>query len=138
MADDALLSYALAREKKRIPAAVIGYYGYGNLGDEETLSVIASACEARGIEVIYPTGKDENRGAISRIRAVRRAIRHARVIMLGGGNLIQNETSIRSLIYYCEAIKDAKRRGRRVLILSSGLGDIKGQFWRKYAMRALL
>lgn len=138
MANDAIRAYQLSRTKKRSSAAVIGYFGYGNLGDEETLGVISSALNDRHIEVIHPTGGKKRRGALGRIRDTRRAIRASHIVILGGGNLLQNETSIRSLIYYCEAIRYARRCGKRILVLSSGLGEISGSFWRKYAMRALL
>lgn len=137
MAEDALSAYDLARKRKRLCAAVIGYFGHGNLGDEETLGVIEDVARERGIDIIYPKNSGKRCGAITKIRETAKGIRDSGVVLLGGGNLLQNETSIRSLIYYCEAIKYAKRHGRRVLLLSSGLGEIRGRVWRKYAIRAL-
>ena len=138
MASDAIRAYQLSKARKRASAAVIGYYGYGNLGDEETLGVIRSVLKDRQIDLIHPTNREKRRGAIARIRDTRRAIRSSDIVILGGGNLLQNETSKRSLIYYCEALRYARRRGKRILLLSSGLGEISGRFWRKYAMRSLL
>ena len=137
MAHDALSTYALAIAEKRPRAAVIGYYGHGNLGDEETLRVIKDVAKKRGIELILPKNDGKSRGIIKRILETGRGIRESQALIFGGGNLLQNETSRRSLVYYCEAIRYAKMRGRKILLLSSGLGEINGALWRRYTMNAL-
>ena len=116
-----------------------GYYGFGNLGDEETLRLLA-----RDIKNEYPDAKIKvlsrtdysfaktiNRNSPGEIK---KALGEADVFILGGGTLIQDTTSIRSLFYYCELIKLAHRMGCKVMMLGCGIGPLKHT---KYAAEAL-
>ena len=137
MANDALAAYRLAKRRKKLSAALVGYYGYGNLGDEETLKILKDMLAEKDISVAFPPDANEVSGVISRSIKLARGIRSCKLVIFGGGNLIQNETSRRSLIYYCEAIKFAARHGKPVLMFSSGIGEIRGRLWRRYALNAL-
>ena len=50
---------------------------------------------------------------------------------------MQNETSLRSLIYYEQVIRIAKRKGKRIYFLSSGFGEIHGNFAKLLLKRGL-
>ena len=137
MASDALVAYRLAKRRKGLSAALVGYYGYGNLGDEETLKVLKEMLAEKEIQVTFPGKEAVPDGVFSRVRELAKGIKASDLVIFGGGNLIQNETSRRSLIYYCEAIRYATRHGKPVLLFSSGIGEINGRIWRRYALSAL-
>ena len=100
MALDAIRAYRLAKRNKRRTAALVGYYGYGNLGDEETLIALREILKSRSVEVIYPGSSFGKESKLTKARELARGIRASDYVILGGGNLMQNETSRRSLVYY--------------------------------------
>lgn len=114
-----------------------GYYGFGNLGDEALLSVIVSQLKSR-----YPYGeidvlsaKPDETAHELRVdatprwdaKAVRRAIDRADVVLSGGGGLLQNATSLRSLVYYAGIIRAAGRANRKAMIFAQSIGPL--DFW---------
>ncbi len=133
MADDAYECYAKSKKPRVL---LIGYFGYNNLGDEETLNSAIEALlfhDIKNISIlsakIFYKNKHKtqikvyNRMSISKIAE---AVNSSDIVILCGGNLLQNETSTRSLIYYSRIISYAKSRGRRIFMISSGFGKISG------------
>ncbi len=121
------------RDGKTCDFAVSGYYGYGNVGDEAVLhSIIRSVREVRPdatFTVLSRTPKKTSLslGVSSRFRygaGVKRAIRCSRVLISGGGTLMQDKTSSRSLRYYLSVIRKAKKRGLAVIQYANGFGPI--------------
>ena len=123
---------------------LVGYFGYSNLGDEMTLKTAINELSERGITNIgilcrkdSPIKEEfkEKKGfdfvkLYDRMSFVdiRTAIESYDTVILCGGNLLQNETSERSLLYYERIIALAKKKGKGVYMLSSGFGDVKGAF----------
>lgn len=114
-----------------------GYYGFGNLGDEALLAVIVSQLKAR-----YPYGEidvlsaqPEQTAHELRVdatprwdaKAVRRAIDRADILLSGGGGLLQNATSLRSLVYYAGIIRASARANRKAMIFAQSIGPL--DFW---------
>jgi len=112
-----------------------GAYGFGNIGDEAILeSIIAS------LRVSYPDYKvtvlsrnpkeDAKKDGVDNavhsldLFAVIHAIKNATLFVSGGGSLIQDATSTRSLMYYLYTIKLAKHFGCKVMMYGSGIGPI--------------
>jgi polysaccharide pyruvyl transferase CsaB len=116
---------------------VSGYYGFGNLGDEALLEVIVDGVRrtlpAAPIEVLSATPKRTESflkvEATPRWewRAVRAAVRRADVVLSGGGGLLQNQTSLRSLLYYASILREAVRTGRKSMIFAQSIGPL--DFW---------
>jgi polysaccharide pyruvyl transferase CsaB len=113
---------------------VSGYYGFGNLGDEALLDVIVARLRAA-----YPGGAIEvlsadPEGTTGRLHieatprmdlgAVRRAIDRADVVLSGGGGLLQNVTSLRSLLYYAGIVRTATRARKRTMIFAQSVGPL--------------
>lgn len=116
---------------------ISGYYGFGNLGDEALLRVIVSQLKGR-----YPYGeidvlsaKPEETAHELRVdatprwdaKAVRRAIDRADVVISGGGGLLQNATSLRSLVYYAGILRAAAKADRKAMIFAQSIGPL--DFW---------
>ena len=99
-----------------------GYYGYGNLGDESSLECLISAVrreipDARlTVLASSPAEFSERFGvrAVDRMSffSVMREIRRAGVFVFGGGGLLQDATSRRSLRYYTHVLSAASKRCR--------------------------
>ena len=155
MAEDALIAYALAaraarerRSKKREattkkPSLLLcGYYGFSNLGDDAVLANLLSLLSPHfAVTVLsahpHDTARQFGVRSISRTNliAVRNAARRADLFLLGGGNLLQNETSNRSLYYYTHLLRLAKRMGCRTCLLG-GIGRLNA--WGEAAVRRAL
>ncbi|MCR4904890.1 MAG: polysaccharide pyruvyl transferase CsaB [Clostridiales bacterium] len=134
---------------RRTPADVIvsGYYGFGNLGDESLLDVIsASLAEAKpGVKIAALTKngrRDARRTGLScvsrfRLPAVMREIRRAKVLLSGGGSLLQDATSRRSLKYYAGLLAWAEKHGTKAAVYANGIGPIRDPKNRALAGRVV-
>ncbi|MDI6869897.1 MAG: polysaccharide pyruvyl transferase CsaB [Bacillota bacterium] len=114
---------------------ISGYYGLGNAGDEAVLSAIVQALRRRDpegeITVLSadPSSTREIHGveAVSRtdLRAIRGALVRADLLISGGGSLLQDVTSLRSLIYYLGVVALARWQGVPVFFYAQGVGPLR-------------
>ncbi|MBQ8289503.1 MAG: glycosyltransferase [Clostridia bacterium] len=142
MAEDALSAYASIYRPPRV--AVLGYFGFGNIGDELTLRHCISAITERGVKEIsvftaaplphLSSARAVPRGDLFKIIST---LKRTDTLVLGGGNLIQNESSLLSLLYYTLFIMLAGALGCRVYFLSSGIGALTGGVAKMLARRAV-
>ncbi len=100
---------------------ITGYYGCGNLGDEALREALVIALGQVGIDPVVIEGRDR-----FRIGKLSRYIRESGGLVLGGGGLLQNRTSVRSLYYYLGLIIWARVLHRPVFLIGQGLGPING------------
>ena len=123
-----------------------GYYGAGNLGDEAMLlSALARLNSPESNKKIYIISNKKQKPSTydvkvihkKNIPAIRRVIRGADRLILGGGSILQDKSSLRSLIYYTSLIKYAHKKGVRVELMSNGLGPFKRRISRQLAKNAL-
>lgn len=121
--------------RKGAPDIVIsGYYGFGNLGDESLLDIITDSVSETipGVKLAAltknPAVDSERTGlsCISRFNVlqVSNNLRRAKMLISGGGSLLQDSTSKRSLGYYAGVMKIAERLGAKVCVLANGIGPI--------------
>jgi polysaccharide pyruvyl transferase CsaB len=111
-----------------------GYYGFDNLGDDALLEVIVSELRTRWpfVEIdVLTAAPDETRHTLrvdatprGDVVAVRRAIERADVVLSGGGGLLQNATSLRSLMYYAGIVRTAIRAGKKTMIFAQSIGPL--------------
>lgn len=113
---------------------VSGYYGFDNFGDEAILSVLLDHLKGHDVTVLSAnpekTGKTYNVNSINSFNTevVMRRLPEFDILISGGGSLIQNVTSNRSLFYYCGLIYMFAAMKKDVIIFAQGLGPING-FW---------
>jgi polysaccharide pyruvyl transferase CsaB len=117
-----------------------GYYGFGNLGDDALLDVIVRQLRTRfpqsQLSVLSATPQATAAAygveGIPRWqwRSVREAIGKADVVLSGGGGLLQNVTSLRSLLYYVAILRDGIRAKRKTMVFAQSIGplDAFGRF----------
>ena len=134
-------------KQKRDGVVICGAYGRGNAGDDAILEAILE--EMRSIDPDMPLtvlSKDPKSTRLTyRVRAVHRsnfpawwmAMRHSKLYINGGGSLIQDVTSRRSLWFYLHNIKTAKRLGNQVQMYGCGIGPVTRPGHRKLAARTL-
>lgn len=121
-----------------------GYYGFGNLGDELLCSSVAALLEKHfpGETVTVATADGLPNGprpAVNRWNplVLFGVLRRCRWLVLGGGGLLQNKTSAKSLIYYVGLILLARLAGAKVAALGQSLGPLEGRWARCIAAFAL-
>ena len=126
---------------------ISGYYGFGNNGDEALLRAIISDIRDKrsdaDIVVLSKTPlltqRTHNVKSISRtnIFKISREMNRTRLLISGGGSLIQNATSTKSLLYYLGIIRLAKMCGARVMLYANGIGPVKGKISKALVKRVL-
>ena len=122
----------------RFRVLICGYYGEHNLGDDALLAVLLNELEGPWTPVI--TARDQQAVAsmtpgietVNRrsLRSVLQALKEVDVLVLGGGSLLQDSTSTRSLIYYILLIWRAKLLQKPVFLWGQGLGPLKRRLSR--------
>ena len=137
-----------ARPKNvRDGVVICGAYGRGNAGDDAILEAILQ--EMRDIDPDMPMtviSKDPRSTRLTyRVRSVSRmnipawrgAGKRAKLYIIGGGSLIQDVTSRRSLWFYLHNIQSAKRSGCKVQMYGCGIGPVTRENHRKLAAKVL-
>ncbi len=117
---------------------IFGYYGFKNLGDEAILSSIVKMIKEQSskVEISALSYNVKYTESTHKIKGVSRnsifdilsAIRNSDLVISGGGTLLQDTTSSRSLIYYLTLISIVKLFKKPVLFFCNGFGPIKKSF----------
>ncbi|MBQ4040198.1 MAG: polysaccharide pyruvyl transferase family protein, partial [Oscillospiraceae bacterium] len=68
---------------------------------------------------------------------LRKLFKCSRVLLSGGGSLIQDETSSKSLWYYLYVISMAKKCGMKVMQIASGIGPVRKKSNRKITAKVI-
>ena len=133
--------------RDRDGVVICGAYGRGNAGDDAILEAILQ--EMRSIDPDMPVtvlSKDPKSTRLSyRVRSLsrtsipawHRAMRRSALYINGGGSLIQDVTSRRSLWFYLYNIRSAKRCGCKVQMYGCGIGPVTRENHRKLAAQVL-
>ncbi|NLF79815.1 MAG: polysaccharide pyruvyl transferase CsaB [Clostridia bacterium] len=144
-------AYALMLERSsrlgRRGAVICGAYGRGNAGDEAILQAIVG--QLRQIDAAMPLTvlsrnkldtrlkNKTNAIYIFNIPAFIRELRRARIFINGGGSLIQDVTSSRSLYFYLFTLWAARLAGCRVIMYGCGIGPVRHKINQKLAAAVL-
>lgn len=146
MAADCMKAYKAATPKK-YSVLMSGYYGFGNTGDEAILqSIIENIGKATGnvsVTVLSsdPRSTAERYGCIAVHRfspfKVYGAIKHCDALISGGGSLLQDRTSTRSIMYYLFIIQLAEKMGKKVMLYANGIGPVEKKANRRRVKKAV-
>ncbi|MFW6730550.1 MAG: polysaccharide pyruvyl transferase CsaB [Synechococcus sp.] len=125
---------------------IVGYYGEHNLGDDALLATlleqlpeaaragaVVTAADATAVAVLAPVATVPRRS----LARVRQALAQADALVFGGGSLLQDSTSVRSLLYYALLIVQARLQGIPVLFWGQGLGPLNHRRSRWLVARLL-
>lgn len=126
---------------------ISGYYGFNNIGDESILRAVVDNLQDRleNIEITVlsqdPVSTAEKYGVKSvnrkSIRSIIRAIRKSDLLISGGGSLLQDVTSKKSILYYLIIMWIAQLFRKKVFIYSQGIGPINSTLNRKLTSKTL-
>ena len=113
-----------------------GYFGFKNFGDEAILSVLVN--KLKDLDHRITIISSDPKYTISKFKHVRsiytfnlkditNAIYKSDYLISGGGSLLQDTTSLKSLIYYLLIIFIAQILGKKVIIFAQGIGPIRNK-----------
>ena len=133
--------------KKTLRLTVGGYFGCGNTGDDAILLGFLSTLQkiAPHIEVTALTASVRQCRRRFGIRcvnrknpiAVRLTLARTHLFLCGGGSLLQNLTSNRSLSYYLVLLRLAVRLRKIAVLYAAGIGPLIGKTARRRVARTL-
>ncbi len=109
-----------------------GYYGFANTGDEAICLAITQELMRLGHTVTVLSANPRETSSLYGVKAVKRmnpietplAILSADMVLSGGGGLLQDKTSSRTLTYYLGIIRLAKLLGKRVAVFNQSIGPL--------------
>jgi polysaccharide pyruvyl transferase CsaB len=146
MADDCVRAYDAALDRP-LRVVMSGYYGYGNAGDEAILQAVRGgierACGPVSVTVLSrnPAQTRALHGCMAASRfgvaSLGRALRRCDALVSGGGSLLQDQTSTRSLLYYLWVMKLARAFGKKVMIYANGIGPVTREANRRRVRRGV-
>ena len=126
-----------------IQAVLCGYYGKGNGGDEALLVSMLEMLPRTVKPLVLsanPRATAKNYGVRCADRmnsgAIIRALKESQFLILGGGSLIQDATSIRNSIYYGGLMGLAGQFGLKTIAIAQGIGPVDSPLTRWIAKRA--
>ena len=142
-----ILRRTARKERKRDGVVICGAYGKGNCGDNTILNAMVEQLHAvdpdlpitvlsrKPMETKLCAGVDSV--YTFRIGRIGRLLRRSKLYISGGGTLMQDATSTRSLLYYLFSIRQAAKKGCKVMLYGCGIGPISRPKNQKRAARTL-
>lgn len=120
---------------------VSGYYGFNNAGDEGILAALCNdliTCGVKKDQITVLSADPEKTTKLHGVKAIPRyntvaiylAMRKCKVFISGGGSLLQDSTSWRTVPYYLGIIKMALYFGTKVLIYGQGIGPVASKKYK--------
>ena len=116
--------------------AVSGYYGCGNAGDEAVLAGIRESLARRAGDSVRLLALSQNPEETRRLHgilaedrmnfsALRSVMRGSDLLLSGGGSLLQDTTSVQSLLYYLWVARLALNAPIPLMFYAQGLGPLR-------------
>lgn len=116
---------------------ISGYYGFNNAGDEAILRLMIDNLRARlpGVELTILSHDPADTARRYGVRSVNRMnpllilreVLRCDLLISGGGSLLQDATSQRSLLYYLSILKLAQVFHKKTFIYSQGVGPLNNE-----------
>lgn len=118
---------------------VSGYFGFGNLGDEIIKEVINRELKKNNIIALFLVKEKKNENEINRTNIVEilKSLKEVNAFISGGGGLLQDKTSLKSLLYYTTLINLSKIANKKTFIFAQGIGPLKKNISKKIVKHAL-
>ena len=131
----------------RYGAVICGAYGKGNAGDDAILVCMIRQLRQQDpdLPITVMTRQPRQTAMLTGVSTVHifntlaagRVMRKSQLYISGGGSLIQNVTSNRSLSYYLYSIRQAKKAGCKVMMYGCGIGPVTGEKSRRRSAQVL-
>jgi polysaccharide pyruvyl transferase CsaB len=126
-----------------IQAVLCGYYGKGNGGDEALLVSMLEMLPPHVKPLVLSANPRETHNSYEvksydrmNSGSVVRALRASQALILGGGSLFQDATSLRNSIYYGGLMGLAQQFGLKTIAIAQGIGPLNNPMTQWIAKRA--
>lgn len=124
---------------------ISGYYGYDNFGDEAILSVLIDYLKQKNCEITVLSHNPQKTSKNYAINSVKNfnllsvffTLLNSNILISGGGSLLQDVTSKKSLMYYSLIIFLAQLLGKKVIIFAQGIGPLLSNFSKNLVLNLL-
>lgn len=123
---------------------VSGYIGFDNFGDEAIAGILSSYLKKNGAEKVTLISSNPTRtsklydvDSVPMLDFVK-PIMESDVLISGGGSLLQDITSLKSLLYYLAIIIFAQVLNKKVIIFAQGFTPFRtkvGKFLTKFVLK---
>lgn len=121
-------------EAKKV--VISGYYGFDNFGDEAILGVLVNKLKEHKVDIKVFSTKPQKTSRLYGVETspsfnipkVISELKNCDILISGGGSLLQDVTSLKSLLYYLFIINMALRFRKKVIIFAQGIGPIHNKF----------
>lgn len=126
---------------------VSGYYGFDNLGDDAILDALCSDLVTLGVkhkDILVLSNQPDKTEAQYQVTALPRYdlkqiwshLGSSKLFISGGGSLLQDVTSKRSIPYYLGLVELALLRRVPVVMYGQGLGPVQSRLFRSWVGRS--
>lgn len=132
---------------KETGVLLAGYFGYGNTGDEAILQAeIAALRKYRpSLPIAVLSAAPKRCAATHHVKAIHRfsllgilrLLSSRPQVIFGGGGLLQDSTSLRSLLYYCALLRLAARFHCEITAYALGIGPLERPLSRRLVRSTL-
>lgn len=126
---------------------ISGYYGFNNIGDESILTAVVNSLREKldDIEITVLSASPESTAAKYGVKSVNRrsftsvmrAVRKCDLLISGGGSLLQDVTSRKSIHYYLFIMAACRFFRKKFFIYSQGIGPIVSKFNSRVTAKVL-
>ncbi len=150
MTNDYEAAYKKLLEKnpfRKNDVLISGYYGFKNTGDDSLLkSIITSLRQQKpDVSITVLSANPSETASLLGVQSINRfnfpqiinTLRHTRLLISGGGSLLQDVTSTKSYKYYSAIIKLALFFGAKVMVYANGIGPLQNIRNRKDCVKML-
>ena len=113
---------------------ISGYHGFRNSGDEALLFAILSTLRKKKPDISFTvlskipseTARVYGVKSVNRYNffKVRKEMKEAKMLLFGGGSLLQDVTSSKSIKYYLAVIRLAQKCGLKTMLYANGIGPV--------------
>lgn len=144
---EAILRRTARKERKRDGVLICGAYGKHNAGDDAILRAIVNQMKSIDPDLpIFALSRHPKEtklyyriGACHTFHVAKylSIMRRTKLYLSGGGTLIQNVTSSRSLLYYLSNMERAHAAGNHVMMYGCGIGPVNGSLCRRLAAHTI-
>lgn len=120
---------------RRNDVLISGYYGYKNTGDDSLLKAIVQSLKEQkpDVSVTVLSKKPSETAGMYGVKSIHRyniftiihTLKNTRLLISGGGSLLQDVTSTQSYKYYSLIMKTAMYFGAKVMVYANGIGPLR-------------
>lgn len=126
---------------------ISGYYGFKNIGDDAMLQAIINNLHTyrKDLRIVALSNDPLEMKRAYGVDSIKRtnmfyiykAMKHAKLFIYGGGNIIQDNTSTRSLFYYLSTTWLANRMRLKVMFYANGIGPLNKYINKKFTKKII-